>query len=219
MHSFLSRVNYTVLYSRQKGNKGEFMKRLLSTVIVALGISVVMPLSALAYGGDQTNVSQCGGKPVVNVTFTVSNDTDSAVGGGTWANDTINRHLQINQVSSGMYCAVVSDNGSFVTYDNASPQGTGTVNAGVNGVINGGYRTVVFAGAAVSSPAYKSNGNLGNFDLQCDRAQNCPGAHPTVSSYVSGWDGSLDWWGWQYSTPKNGVWVNAVDGNSGDITS
>lgn len=195
------------------------MKKIVVSVLSAFGLVLLAPMATFAYGGNQTNASQCGGSVVVNVTYNIVNDTDSAVGGGTWANDTISRHLQITQPSAGMYCATVSDNGSFTTFDWHSPANTGTVTAGITGGISGGYRTPTFAGALVSSPAYKTHGDLGTFDLGCDRDQNCPGAHPTVSDFVSGWNGDLAWWGWEYKTPHNGTWVNSVDGNTGDIAS
>jgi len=182
-------------------------------------LAVAAPFAALAYGGSQTNPQQCdGGKVVVNVNYTLMNDTDSAVGGGTWANDTISRHLQLSQLSGNTFCATVSDNGSFVTFTGNSPAGAANVlTAGITGTISGGYRTVVFNGSLMTDPAYNTHGQLGSFDLQCDRNQNCPGDHPTISSYVSGWDGSLSWWGWTYKTPQNGIWVNALAGNTGDI--
>lgn len=189
-------------------------------LLLGAGLAATAPVVVFAYGGDQTNPNACGGKVVVNVNYTLLNDTDSAVGGGTWANDTINRHLQISQVSDGTYCATVSDNGSFVTFDNASPAGKGTVTAGTTGVISGGYRTNVFSGSLVTDPSpYKTHGQLGSFDLHCDRDQNCPGAHPTVSSFVTGWGGAQPWWGWEYKTAQNGTWANASTGNSGDIQS
>lgn len=192
----------------------------VSLLLLGAGLAAAVPFAVFAYGGSETNLNACGGTVVVNVNYTLLNDTDSAVGGGTWANDTISRHLQISRVSDGMYCATVSDNGSFVTFAGPSPAGTGTVTAGVKGVISGGYRTDVFAGSLVSNPApYKTHGQLGSFDLHCDSQQNCPGAHPTVSSFVTGWGGNLSWWGWEYRTAQNGVWMNASGGNSGDIQS
>jgi hypothetical protein len=95
----------------------------------------------------------------------------------------------------------------------------GAVAAGINGVMSGGYHTDTFVGELVSSPVYKTKGQLGTFDLMCDRNQNCSGAHPTIASFVTGWGGAQPWWGWEYKTPQNGVWVNASTGNSGDITS
>src|SRR5581483_10280267 len=135
-----------------------------------------------------------------------------------WANDTINRHLKVFDLGGGNFCAAVNDTGQFSTFAGASPSGTSTVSAGIKGEINGGYVTTVFSGTVNSSPTYKTNGSLGNFDLMCTDAYTCPGAHPTASSYVSGWDGSLASWGWTYHTAQNGNWVNADSGNTGDIS-
>jgi hypothetical protein len=186
-------------------------------LLLGVGLAAAAPFAVFAYGGNQTNLSACGGKVVVNVNYTLVNDTDSAVGGGTWANDTINRHLQISQVNEGVYCATVSDTGTFVTFDNASPNGGGVVSAGIEGTISGGYHTDKFAGTRIPNPTYKTKGQLGSFDLQCDRNQNCPGKHPAIASYITGVY-AQPWWGWEYTTASNGVWVNASGGNTGDIT-
>lgn len=200
------------------------MKKLILSILAALGVAVAVPAMAFAYGGNQTNASQCGsGKLVVNVTYNLYNDYDSGVGVPQgWANDTINRHLQIRQVSSDTYCATVSDTGSFVTFVGSSPAGDSTVAAGIKGVINGGYRTTVFQGTLDSSPAYATKGQLGSFDLQCTDAYTCPGEHPSYLSYFTITSGDdLAWWGWEYKTPQNGTWINALDvpGTSqGDIS-
>lgn len=175
---------------------------------------------ATAVSAGNNNPPQCGsGKLIVNVNYTLVNDYDSGVHGNAWANDTINRHLQIWQVGDGTYCALVNDNGSFITFSGDSPGGTGTVSAGISGRINGGYTTNAFSGTLDPAPAYATHGQLGSFDLQCDPSFNCPGAHPSFLSYFSG---SPSWgyadWGWTYHTAKNGDWVNDSSGNSGDIT-
>lgn len=191
-----------------------FMTKLTGLAVAVAGASLAIAPAAFAYGGTQTNANQCGaGEQVVNVTYTLTNDYDSGVGiPQGWANDTINRHLQVWQVGADSYCAVVSDEGSFVTLGGTTgPAGTGTLSAGITGRMSGGYRTSVFAGTLNSNPVYASGGQLGSFDLQCQDAYTCPGAHPTVSSYVTGWDGSLAWWGWQYKTAQNGTWTNSVD--------
>jgi hypothetical protein len=144
------------------------------------------------------------------------------VAGNAWANDTINRHLQIRQDGNGTstsYCAMIDDTGSFVTFAGASPGGTSTVSAGINGRINGGYTTKDFTGTLNSTQTYAMRGNLGTFNLNCDTSFNCPGAHPSFLSYFTGspsWDYAN--WGWSYHTAKNGDWLNADSGNSGDIT-
>jgi hypothetical protein len=58
----------------------------------------------------------------INVNCTLKNDYDSGVAGNAWANDTINRHLQIRKVGNArpnattQYCAMVDDTGVFVTF-------------------------------------------------------------------------------------------------------
>ena len=155
---------------------------------------------------------------IVDVNFKLINDYDSGIGGNAWANDTIHRNLEIWKTGSTTFCAIVKDNGKIVTFAGESPNGSGQVGAGVKGVMDGGYITGQFTGSQISNPAYAKHGQLGTFDLQCVNAYTCPGAHPTVSSYVSGYAGQLSWWGWEYNTCQNGNWVNSSDGNFGDIT-
>jgi hypothetical protein len=183
-------------------------------------MAVAMPFAAHAVNGDNGPSSCANGKQIVNVNYTLVNDYDSGVAGNAWANDTINRHLQVWQAGSGMYCATVNDTGSFVTFTGASPSGSSTVSSGISGRINGGYNTTIFSGTLSTAPNYATKGNLGTFDLQCVDAYNCPGAHPTYASYFTTTSGDdLAVWGWTYHTPKNGDWVNASPGNSGDISS
>jgi len=168
--------------------------------------------------------SQCSltrsSKEVVDVSFRLINDYDSGVHGNAWANDTIHRDLNIWNVSGNTYCAIISDNGNIVTFAGDSPNGTGTVGGGVKGQMDGGYRTTLFSGTFLgSSSPYSKHGNLGTYDLMCSDANNCPGAHPSYSSYFSSTAGNdLAWWGWQYNTCKNGDWVNSINANIGDIT-
>ena len=187
-----------------------------SSLVAAAALAV----TAVAFGhGKKPVACHHGGKPIVNVTYRLYNDYDSGVSGNAWANDTVKRHLQVFKLGGGWYCAVTHDTGSFVTFAGASPGGTGTVAAGIKGVLNGGYTTTVFSGTLASKPAYKKHGNLGRFDLQCSDANTCPGAYPSYSSYFSSTSGDdLAKWGWRYHTAKNGNWTNASTGNAGDIT-
>jgi hypothetical protein len=193
------------------------MKRLafLCAALLATGVT-----ATTAFASSNNPPGCGGGKPIVNVNYTLVNDFDSGVAGNAWANDTINRHLQIIDLGGGTYCALVNDTGSFVTFQGSSPQNTGTVSAGITGRINGGYTSTTFTGTLNTSPAYASHGNLGTFDLQCIDAYTCPGVHPSFLSYFSSqtWDGNLASWGWSYHTARNGDWVNASTGNTDDIT-
>lgn len=189
-------------------------------LLLAAGLAAVTTLvmATTAFAGSHNRVDCGGGKLVVNVTFQVYNDYDSGVTGNSWANDTLTRHVQVFDLGGGTYCAVDNDHGSFVTFAGASPNGSGTVSAGIKGVIDGGYTTTVFTGTLNPNAAYATKGNLGSFDLQCVTYNDCPGAHPSFLSYFSG---SPSWgyasWGWTYHTARNGNWMNTSSVNSGDI--
>lgn len=173
---------------------------------------------------DRTGLlsNACNGKGatlLVNVTFTLTNDADSGFAGNEWASDTIHRKLRIWREADGSYCAVVGDTGSFTTLAGTSPNQTGTVSAGVTGRLQGGY-VATFSGTPAATAAYASHGNLGSYDLQCDANFNCPGAHPSFTSYFDPTPSyTLTAWGWIYRTAGNGTWVNQSSGSSGDITS
>jgi hypothetical protein len=197
------------------------MKKLafLGAALLAAAVAATTALAGNS-GPPPAKPSHCDkGKQIVSVNYTLKNDYDSGVAGNAWANDTINRHLQIVDLGNGTYCALIDDNGSFVTFAGPSPAGTATVSAGIKGQIDGGYMTTDFTGTLNPSPAYKTHGNLGTFNLMCTDANTCPGAHPSFLSYFNGspsWDYAS--WGWRYHTAKNGNWVNAMTGNTGDIT-
>ncbi|HZE05918.1 MAG TPA: hypothetical protein VE127_11875 [Solirubrobacteraceae bacterium] len=163
----------------------------------------------------------CNGKGatlLVNVTFTLTNDADSGFPGNEWASDTIHRKLRIWHEANGNYCAVVGDTGSFTTLAGTSPNKTGTLSAGVTGRLQGGY-VATFSGTPAATAPYAGHGNLGSFDLQCDQSFDCPGAHPSFTSYFDPAPSyTLTAWGWIYRTAKNGTWVNQSAGSSGDIT-
>ncbi len=184
------------------------MKKLLG-----LGAAFALALSVVAIGtasADNYGPGSCGGKQVVNVTYSLYNDADSGFYGD-WAVDTLNRHLQVYNVGNGTYCATVNDTGSFVTTGPLSPQNGAPLSAGIKGVINGGYVTNQIVGTFAVG-AYKTNGNLGSFDAN--------GNHPSWASYFSPLVSANEFaqWGWTYHTAKNGDWVNADSGSSGDIT-
>lgn len=200
------------------------MKKLwLLTALAAL----LFPIVALASPGlkldrHELRAKQCDpqGPPLVNVHYTLVNDYDSGFGGNAWANDTIERHLRIWQVAGG-FCAIVRDEGRFVTFAGISPSGSATVSAGIRGRLDGGYRSTVFAGDF--APALPVRGDLGTFDLACDLSFNCPGTRPSPLAYFSSASGfDFAWWGWIYRAGHgHGTWLNQIDvlpPDSGDIT-
>jgi hypothetical protein len=200
---------------------------LLAGLVVFASVSSASPglkLDKKDIGGKQCKADGATSTPLVNVNFTVVNDSDSGFAGNEWANDTIDRQLQVWQLSDGTFCAQVADHGKFVTLAGASPSGASTVDAGVKGDLQGGYVTTFFTGTF--APTLPTHGNLGTFDLACTDANTCPGEAnaPSVfnSTYFSSTTGAdLAQWGWIYHAGKNGTWLNqdnVAAADSGDIT-
>lgn len=196
--------------------------------VIALGFPITIALSggaAMAHDGNQDNNGQCSGTLVINVTQKVRNDADSGLG-GYWANDNYNRSIKVWQTTTGTstdeaytFCAVVKYDGQFTTYAGPSPQNTGTVGAGVTGDFSGGYTSTIFTGTLLAPLLKPTHGNIGTIDYNCDSNGNCPGSIDWTTFYFSSTSGfDFATWGWQYNTCNNGSWVNALAGNSGDIT-
>jgi len=206
------------------------MNKLVSLASFALMASGAMLLSpaASATPSEHLNWGQnlaatetaCpSGKPLVNVNQKVINDIDSAVGGGYWAYDEEVRHITIVALDATHYCATVSYQGSFESTGFKSPAGNaGALAAGVVGTYQGGY-TATFTASGMVSGA-RTKGSLGTFDYQCVATTGaCPGYVSWLSLFFTG-VANFDqpWWGWVYHAGNNGSWVNATNGNSGDIT-
>ena len=194
-------------------------------VILLIGLfSLTRPVFAsdIFDPGKQLQESACVnvvGEPVIDVRQHVLHDADSAVGGNFWALDKYNRKIVVYQTSTAnTYCAIVTYDGNFVTFLGNSPQGTGTVSAGIKGDMSGGRRATI-VGVLNPTPSVKTKGNLGTYDYNCDSLGNCPGYVSWVSLYFTSTSSyNDDWWGWKYTTEHNGTWINAISGNVGDIT-
>lgn len=174
--------------------------------------------------GSEVNPGQCdgaSGKLVITITHTVMNDGDSGVT-RYWAYDNYNKHIQVWQVDTNTFCAVVQYEGSFITTAGDSPENTdlGGIAAGIKGTFEGGYKATII-GTLNPSPLYRTRGNIGTFDYGWDGHPG-HGAHNPFSwvgtYFTSVSSFSYDWWGWVYHGGGNGTWVNAVTGNQGDIT-
>jgi len=190
-------------------------------VLLSAASVIAAPSEHLNWGAQlHSGTSACPSGPlVINVVEKVVNDDDSGVAGNAWALDDFVRQIQVVDTGGGTFCATVSYHGSFTTFAGISPGGTGSVDAGVVGTFEGGYVSTQFSATLKSAPLARVRGSIGTFDYQCDDAFNCPGSFDWTTLYfdnVAGFD--LAWWGWVYHAGNNGSWVNAISGNSGDIT-
>ncbi|HEV2582057.1 MAG TPA: hypothetical protein VGT44_14470 [Ktedonobacteraceae bacterium] len=181
------------------------------------------------------------GNMLINVTEKVVNDGDSGQAGNYWAYDTFSRTIQVWNVGSDSYCALVNYAGTFAAVAGQKSPGTVGSNGGILtgdevGTIKGGYHMLITASLDVSAPATwplvgKVNG--GNaVDYQCviavNGSENCPGFVDWTAQYFStGGSYNEDLWGWTYvgkdaptapdAGTADGVWHNFYSGNSGDI--
>ncbi|HUD19255.1 MAG TPA: hypothetical protein VMR81_02360 [Patescibacteria group bacterium] len=180
----------------------------------------------------QLTRSACGdklGKPIIDVTENVQNDTDSGFGanvyfpsaGNYWNVESYTRHIQVWPTGETSWCAIVLyDNGHFnAFYKQTGPAGTGIIGSDVDGEMHGGYRAT-FNGTLLSTTLWSKNGFVGTFNYDCDIAGNCgPGRVDWVGQYFGpGYTGfDQPWWGWQYKAGGHGTWVNALEGSTGNI--
>lgn len=206
------------------------MKKRAVLVTIAVSLSLLFlggqvmagPSVPLLNWGSELNPGQCpDGQLVINVTHKVTNDLDSGVAGNWWAYDNYNKHIQVWEVDTDIFCAVVHYQGSFTTVAGRSPNDTDDIAEGIKGAFQGGYRATI---TGTLDPQYQTKGNIGKFDYGCDADEDpgdrstCCGLFNWVDAYFSDWTFSYDWWGWIYHGGKNGTWVNSSDGNQGDIT-
>lgn len=203
---------------------------MMTSVIRAFAAAFLpLALAASAYAAPPTHATplnwgsqiQCStdGDLVVNVTLQVTGDMDSGVGGNYWADDTSNKTIQLwTTPDDGVYCARVMYLGKFVAVAGASPNNTGTLIGGEKGSFEGGYWATI-TGALLSTPTWRTNGHVGTINLGCDVSTgSCTNPVSWVDQYfVAGAVFEYGWWGWTYHGGKNGSWVNASAGNSGDI--
>ncbi len=196
------------------------MAALLVGLLILGGQAVAAPTDLPVSWGSQVNPGQCQeGTLVINVTYKILRSMDSGVRGNWWAYDYLTRHLQVWQTGDETFCAVVQDTGHFVTVAGFSPGGGDTIAAGLEGTIQGGSRFAI-TGALRSSSPYRTRGNIGTFDYDCDPdTGTCNSVFRWMDAYFeAGYTYSYEWWGWTYHAGRNGTWVNSQDGNEGDIS-
>lgn len=186
------------------------MKRFLIAVLASLGLVLFgSTMAAQAAVGDSETV-----------TTTLADRPDSAVGGGTWALDQLERTIVVTEAEAiddetSLYEAVLTDTGSFETQalDHTPAGAAQELPAGITGSVNGMAHYLVVA--ASDFDTFNADG-VSSETSTGDWAK----ALFTDGAYADGNDFG-DTWSWKYSTGCE-TWVNQADalgGNSGDITS
>jgi hypothetical protein len=177
------------------------------------------------------------GDKALNVVYKITNSIDSGTGTNDfgapwWAVIDYVAQVQVVELDTGEFCATVKTQGSFESVGGDGPGCAnesncglpdGRLEAGVIGTFQGGY-TETFTGT-FDPGDMRTKGSIGTFDHDCDPSApggECDGAGVTrwLGLYftgVAGFDFD-EWWGWIYRAGNNGIWVNAIDGNEGNIT-
>ncbi len=158
------------------------------------------------------------GKPlVVDAYATGQNAADYGPDGHVWALDAGTRSIMIWRLGGDAYCVRIHDVGSFTTFAGLSPEGTGTVRAGVTGSIDGTAYVMIYGKFA---PTVPTTGFIGNFNSQCSQDGTCAG--PTISIrrfyFPSGYqhvDGGA--YAFTYDGGACGTWLQTSSGDIGDI--
>lgn len=161
-----------------------------------------------------------------------------------WATSEYVRQITVvktadNGTEPDEFCAKVKYQGSFDSVAGDSPgcndggDGTcddnnaeDTIGDNVTGTFQGGY-TATFSGTFTPGST-RTKGNIGTTDYECQPnapRSGCTGYVDWTALYFNndadeaGVDNfTFTWWGWVYHAGKNGSWVNAADGSTGDIT-
>jgi len=170
--------------------------------------------------GAQFAAQSCNGTgaPVVDVSEKIRNDADTGAAGNYWGLDTSGRTIEMWKTADGDYCALVRYGGSFTAFaGQRSPGGTGTLTGSETGSVEGGYK-IIITGTPLADPAWKTSGDIGTVDYQCDAQGHCPGSVNWLDRYFSpGYTFEQPWWVWIYRANGGKTWINAITGNQGDI--
>jgi len=159
------------------------------------------------------------GKPIVNVLQKVSKDADSGIAGNYWAFDNYTRHIRVwNTPTEGAYCTIVKYEGVYSTIPGQkSPGNTAIISKKSCGSMQGGYIGTI-KGNLLDPTLWQKKGFVGKYDYNCDVNGVCPGRVSWMDQYFQGGYGfDYIWWGWIYRGDHHGTWVNAQEGNMGDI--
>jgi hypothetical protein len=153
---------------------------------------------------------------VVDSYVTGENDADYGADGHVWALDAGTRFIRIWRLGGDAYCVQLHDVGTFTSFAGLSPEGTGTVSAGVTGSYDGTSYLRIYGTFA---PTVATTGFVGNFDVQCQQDGTCAGSGPRLRrlyfSSIYNFDGGA--FAYTYDGGACGTWFQSSSGDTGDI--
>ena len=211
------------------------MVRLAALVVAVALVLIGTPLVASAQApslnwGSQVNPSRCPtdqGYRYLEINVTRKVDGDVALRDAVnilsapWADREFNQHIQVWHIGvpggggGERFCALVRYQGSFTTINGAmAPGSTETLDGGIDGSFEGGYR-LVFNADERTPLLEKTQGHIGTLKGPI-------GLYDWIDFYFMNFDVDAftvpEWWGWIYHGGNNGAWVDSIGGDQGDIT-
>jgi hypothetical protein len=186
----------------------------LSAVVAAMLATV-----SLVDGSAAVNPDSCPtDKPlVVDASVNIKNTLDYGADGHVWALDAFTNSIQIWRLGGDAYCVKVHTVGTATTFGGLSPEGTGTVRAGVTASIDGTLYRRVYGRFAPTVPTI---GLIGNYDAQCQQDGTCAAPLPGIGKlYFSSGFYHFDNGAYVFTADAGvcGTWFQSSEGDTGDI--
>ena len=184
----------------------------LTAIVAALATVSLVNASAA------TKPDSCptGKTPVVDVYNTFENAADYGADGHVWAFDSGTNSIQIWRLGGDAYCVKYHDVGTSTTIGGLSPEGTGTVRAGVTASFDG---TIYDRYYGTFAPTVPTKGFIGNFDLQCSQDGTCNGPDASAGRLYFSTVRFEDFGAFAFTEDAGacGTWFQSTSGDTGDI--
>jgi hypothetical protein len=179
----------------------------------------------LSFDASGFQASACGGgSPIVDVTYRFRNSVDTAsldrAHPRYWAYDSGAARYRVWKVGDERFCQISDLTGTFTAVSGSSPNGSGSISAGITGSFRGGTRAT-FSGTF--DPGIATSGDLGTFDSSCEisddrAAATCDGDGGFATDFFpERRDWTPVWEVWLYNGGAHGTWLQTTAGNAGDI--
>jgi hypothetical protein len=185
------------------------------SAVVATMATTVLAVNASAAGTPKPDSCPTDKPLVVNGYATYENSADYGADGHIWALDAATRTIRVGRLGKDDYCVEVHDIGTSTTYAGLSPEGTGTVRAGVTASFVGSISYRVHGKFAPTVPTHNF---IGDFDAQCNQEGTCTGRLLEDSLFFSSID-HIDFGSFSFSADAGacGTWSQTDSGDTGDI--